>query len=89
VTDPSAYPCPYCQIGFCQPSRDTYTRLHKGTLVSVPNMLVWICDICQYQEFDREAVTRLETLLGDDPGRQKANLNLELPDKPTIRRAKP
>jgi hypothetical protein len=52
-------------------------------------MLVWICDICQYQEFDREAVTRLETLLGDDPGRQKANLNLELPDKPTIRRAKP
>lgn len=89
MTDPSAYPCPYCQIGFCQPSRDTYTRIYRGMLVSIPDMLVWICDICQYQEFDREALARLETLMGEDPGRPKTSLNLDLPEKPTIRRAKP
>lgn len=58
------YSCPYCQIGYCQPGQATYVRLHAGMLISVPDVPVWTCDICGYQEFDREAVINLDTLLG-------------------------
>ncbi len=58
-------PCPRCQIGFLQPELATYSCVHHGMLLSVPRMPAWKCDICQYQEFDYDAMTQIEALAGD------------------------
>jgi hypothetical protein len=59
----SALPCPRCEIGMLHPGHATYVRTIQGTLISVPDMLVWTCDLCRYQEFDEENVARVEALL--------------------------
>ncbi len=64
MSDSFPYACPYCQIGYCQPGKATYTQILHGQLVAVNDMPVWTCDICGYQEFEREAVLALEALLG-------------------------
>jgi YgiT-type zinc finger domain-containing protein len=56
--------CPRCQIGNLQPHTATYSAIHNGMLLSVPNTPVWKCDICQYTEFDYDTLTRLEALTG-------------------------
>jgi YgiT-type zinc finger domain-containing protein len=58
------YECPRCQIGHCHPGKTTFTRLHHGRLISVPDMTVYTCDVCGFQEFDPEAMTILQRLLG-------------------------
>jgi hypothetical protein len=63
MPDTSAFSCPNCQIGICHPKRTTYLTVYNNMLVSVPNTAVWQCDICQYQEFEHHAITRLETLM--------------------------
>lgn len=95
MSDLTAYPCPVCQIGFCHPGQKPYLHVHKGMLISAPDMLVWTCDICQNEEFDRDALTRLEKLLGLseatlDPQRTSIKMqNPEPNDTTTARRAKP
>lgn len=71
--------CPRCQIGYLQADQATYTSVYHGMLLSVPNMPVWKCDLCEYQEFDYDALTRVEALVGrlglpDDPVRQPSKL---------------
>jgi len=71
--------CPRCQIGYLQPEKATYAYVHNGMLLSVPNMPAWKCDICQYQEFDYDAITQVEALVGhfglpDDPVRPASKL---------------
>ncbi len=71
--------CPRCQIGNLQPVSATYTCVHRGMLLSVPNMPAWKCDICQYQEFDYDGLARVEALAGrfgppDDPVRPASKL---------------
>jgi YgiT-type zinc finger domain-containing protein len=66
--------CPRCQIGNLQAETGTYSGIHNGMLLSVPNMPVWKCDLCEYQEFDYDALTNIEALAGrfgmpDDPVR--------------------
>jgi YgiT-type zinc finger domain-containing protein len=56
--------CPRCQIGNLQPVSATYTCVQNGMLLSVPNMPAWKCDICQYEEFDYDALGRVEALTG-------------------------
>ncbi|MBI1278172.1 MAG: hypothetical protein GC179_08595 [Anaerolineaceae bacterium] len=95
MTDTSAFPCPNCQIGLCQPKRTTYLTIYNNMLVSVPNTAVWQCDICQYQEFEHQTILRLETLLGiqDSPLESLRNTpkitSLETPESTTARRVKP
>jgi hypothetical protein len=98
MIEESAYPCPSCQIGFCHPAKGTYLRLVGDMLVSAPETPLWKCDICEYEEFDREAVMRLEALLGQyesvpDTGRFNPKLQsldaLDASDSTTPRRAKP
>ncbi len=95
MSDFDAFPCPACQIGYCQPGKGTYLRLVNGTLVSAPDMPLWICDVCDYQEFDRDAVLRVEALLGQPDhssgtGRTSPKIQSpEAPDAPAPRRAKP
>jgi hypothetical protein len=95
MSDLSVYYCPNCQIGLCQPGKTTYLRLHEGLLVSVPDMPMWTCDICQYQEFDPDMITRLETLLGSQESASEAQRNTlkvppkDAPEVTTARRIKP
>lgn len=93
----NAYPCPNCQIGSCQPGLSTYTLVHEGMLVSLPDMPTWTCDICQYQEYDPERLRVLDILLGlDDSALEPERTSLKVtPAEPadpveptTIRRVK-
>ncbi|NWF69337.1 MAG: YgiT-type zinc finger protein [Chloroflexi bacterium] len=59
-----SYTCPRCQIGQCRPVTLTYTRLYQGTLLSVPDMPAWTCDICGLQEYDQQMLGQLERLIG-------------------------
>lgn len=59
-----AFECPRCQIGLCQPSKSTYTRMYKGQLISVPDMTIYTCDVCGYYELDGDKVYDLETMMG-------------------------
>lgn len=59
-----AYDCPRCQIGHCHPGKTSFTRLYHGRLISVPDMTVYTCDVCGFQEFDPDAMTILQRLLG-------------------------
>lgn len=90
-----SFPCPYCQVGYCQPGKGTYLRIVGNMLVSVPDMPAWTCDVCNYQEFDRESVLRLEMLLGqtDDLVSDAARMTtktqpVEAPESRTPRRVK-
>lgn len=90
------YPCPVCQIGQCRPSKTTYLRLMDGErLLSAPAMLTYICDVCNYREFDPTAVARLEALLGEEAtstdGQRGFNrlLSLDNREPARTRRAKP
>ena len=56
--------CPRCQIGYLHAEKATYSYVHNGMLLSVPNMPAWKCDICQYQEYDYDALTQIEALVG-------------------------
>lgn len=98
MSDKSAYPCPCCHIGFCQPGTKTYLRVQDGLLLAIPDMTLWTCDICQYQEFDPERVKQFDALLGEsraESGRGSTKLSAAETSEPTpepvhtLRRMKP
>lgn len=72
--DPARYACPRCQIGVCQAESTTYTRIHKGRPISVPDMTRYVCDVCGFREVDPEALYHLLSLLvgSDRPTRGDA-----------------
>lgn len=56
--------CPRCLIGQLESRKTTYSRVHHGIFLSVPNTPCWTCDICQYQELDDAALSQIEALVG-------------------------
>ena len=94
MADLTAYPCPHCQIGYYQPDKKTYLQMYHGMLISVPDMLVWTCDICQHEEFDRDAIQQLEALLGsseaalETPRTNAKVQSIEIAEPPPARRVK-
>lgn len=64
MSNSAALSCPQCQIGLLQPTQTTYSGLHNGMVISVPNMPSWTCDICQHHEFDDSALNQIEALVG-------------------------
>lgn len=64
MSDSAALSCPHCQIGYLQPDQTTYSGVHHGMVISMPNMPSWTCDICQHHEFDETAIGQLEALVG-------------------------
>ena len=64
MSNSAALSCPQCQIGNLQPTETTYTGVHHGMLISVPNMPSLTCDICQHHEFDEAALVQIEGLVG-------------------------
>ncbi len=64
MANSAALICPQCQIGFLQPTVTTYSGVHHGMLISVPNMPSWTCDICQHHEFEETTISQIEALVG-------------------------
>lgn len=64
MSDQSAFICPRCQIGRCHPDRITYVHMYEGSVLRVPNMPAYTCDVCGYQELEPAAMARLEMLVG-------------------------
>lgn len=95
MSNSAALSCPQCQIGYLQPTETTYSGVHHGMLISVPNMPSLTCDICEHREFDDAAVVQIEALVGQlglptEVARQSAKrtpLESEAPAVP--RRLKP
>ena len=62
--------CTVCHIGTRHERRATYTQWVEGQLALLPDVPVWVCDVCDDVEFDEESIAQLEMLLGidqDDP----------------------
>lgn len=58
--------CPACHIGTLHETTTTYVRQIGDALVTLPNVLTWVCDICGEYSYDEETIERLETLLGPE-----------------------
>lgn len=56
--------CPRCQIGNLHATTATYSDIYNGMLLSVPNVLAWKCDLCDYLEFEYDALAQIEALVG-------------------------
>jgi YgiT-type zinc finger domain-containing protein len=95
MTNSAALTCPQCQIGLLQPTETTYSGVHHGMLISVPNMPSWTCDICEHHEFDEAALIQIEALVGQlslptevaQRSAKRAPIESEMPAAP--RRLKP
>jgi YgiT-type zinc finger domain-containing protein len=53
-------------LGALRETRTTYLRQLDGYLVSVSNVLTWVCDVCGERSYDEEMIARLEALLGPE-----------------------
>lgn len=73
------YQCDTCHIGTRIPRRTTVTYWIEGHLVIMPNVPVWVCDICGDVEFEMESVERLEVLLGIEPTLSNTDTTLGSP----------
>jgi hypothetical protein len=96
MSESLSFNCPNCQVGICHPVPGLFLSVHEGYLVSVPDIPAWQCDVCQFQEFDRDRLVQLDTLLGEAvPGSddiQRTNVKVssfESAEPATVRRAKP
>jgi YgiT-type zinc finger domain-containing protein len=59
--------CMNCRIGTLRRGKATYTVWFHGQLVVLPNVNVWMCDVCGDFAYDDDTITRVEMLLGDWP----------------------
>jgi len=57
--------CPTCQVGRLKPIRTTYTKIYDDTLIQVPNIPAWKCDVCGEVFHDPDAIRRIEVLIGE------------------------
>lgn len=58
--------CDVCHIGILQPRRVTYASRLGDQLLMLPDIHVYICDVCGESLYDPEAMARIEMLLGVD-----------------------
>jgi len=62
------YQCTVCHIGALHHKRVTYTQIADEQLVTLPNVSVWLCDVCGEYTYDPDTMRRLQMLLGMMPG---------------------
>ena len=63
---PKGYACPRCTVGRCLPQKTTFADIHQDQLLVVPNVNVYICDVCRLAEFEQETMEALwHELYGD------------------------
>ncbi len=58
--------CDVCHIGLLQPRRVTYASRLGDQLLILPDIHVYICDVCGESLYDPETIARIEMLLGVD-----------------------
>jgi YgiT-type zinc finger domain-containing protein len=58
--------CDVCHIGLLQPRRVTYASRLGDQLLILPDIHVFICDVCGESLYDPETMARIEMLLGVD-----------------------
>lgn len=75
------YACPRCTVGRCLPRKTTFAEIHQGSLLAIPNIQAYICDVCKLAEFEQEA---LEYLWQELYGEQVVDdIQTSLPQKRT------
>jgi YgiT-type zinc finger domain-containing protein len=79
--------CPDCQLGELRPGRVSYFAWADRRFVTVPDFPAWVCDVCGWREYDRAALSELQTLLNLNQTRQgQARRSLTAAEKdPRIR----
>jgi hypothetical protein len=95
MSDTASYACPRCQIGHLHQAKATFIAMYLGVLLSIPDLDAWMCDICQYREFDYTALSQVELLTG--PLTSDADMirpmprasSIDLPDLSKSQRLKP
>jgi YgiT-type zinc finger domain-containing protein len=56
--------CPVCHVGRMYKRQTAYVNQYGETVVSVPHMPAWVCDVCHERVFDEAALQHVEMLLG-------------------------
>lgn len=51
--------CPRCGVGQCEQQVTPYVDVIDGCFLSVPNVAVFVCDVCHYAEFDQNSLKSL------------------------------
>jgi YgiT-type zinc finger domain-containing protein len=52
-------------VGRLRPIQTTYAHVYDDTLIQMPNIAAWKCDVCGETLYDPEAIRRIEVLIGD------------------------
>ncbi len=60
--------CPNCHIGLLHPRRVTLAKPLHSVLVTVPNVTMWVCDVCDERAYDGALMRYIELLLGIELG---------------------
>jgi|SRR5579859_3930719 len=55
--------CPECHIGRLSPTRTTYVHQYGETMISIPNIPAWRCDVCHACQYDDQPIGWLETII--------------------------
>ena len=60
------YACPRCTVGRCSQRGMTFSEVHLGQLLAIPDVLAYVCDVCHFVEFAQETLEALwQELYGD------------------------
>ncbi len=71
------YRCDHCHIGTRNLRHSSVTYWVEGQLVILPDVPVWVCDICGDVEYEMENISKLERLLGIDRSFSSARQNVD------------
>ena len=63
------YSCVECHIGTMHSKRITYFTHIQNELITVPNFLAWVCDVCKRREYDLQSILWLNMLLDPNAGK--------------------
>lgn len=65
----NGFNCPRCGVGRCLPGTTTFVDVFAGHILSVPNIPVYVCDVCHFAEFEQTAIESLwDEIAIDDYG---------------------
>jgi YgiT-type zinc finger domain-containing protein len=56
--------CEVCHVGVMRLRRTTYTSWLDSQLIILPDVSVWVCDVCGEFVYETDAIARTEALLG-------------------------
>ena len=63
------YSCVECHVGMMHSKHITYFTYIQNELITVPNFLAWVCDVCGRREYDVQSIHWLNMLLDPNAGK--------------------